>query len=276
MEDFLRLIKTKIAILLSALTLSGCLQIFTTVSVNPDGSGEVEETIYIGKNLLNLFQSISVMFQDSTKTMTAEEIFNRDEIAANGKKLGEGVELTKFENLHSGDLSGYKATFSFGDISKIKIDQNPDNKMPSFGQENETATQNGQISFAFEKGMNSNLKILLPQMQSDEKFAEDVIADDTSFVDQKAIDEFVEMFEGLKVSVQVKINGEIISTDARHVDGGVITLLNFDIKQILKNPDLIKTFKAQKPSNIAELEKFAGLIPGFQIEFNKIVNVTFK
>lgn len=276
MEDFLRLIKTKIAILLSALTFSGCLQIFTTVSVNPDGSGEVEETIYIGKNLLNLFQSISVMFKDSTKTMTAEEIFNRSEIAAGGKKLGEGVELIKFENLISGDLSGYKATFSFDDISKIKIDQNPDNKMPSFGQENETETQNGQIGFAFEKGKNSNLKILLPQMQSDEKLNENVIADDTSFVDQKAIDEFVEMFEGLKVNVQVKINGEIISSDARHIDGNVITLLNFDIKQILKNPDLIKTFKAQKPSNIAELEKFADLIPGFQIEFNKIVNVTFK
>ncbi len=276
MEELLQLIKTKIAILIAAFTLSGCLQIFTTVNVNPDGSGEVEETVLLGKNLLELLQSISVMFQDSTKVMSAEEIFTKEDILKSWEKMGNGTQLKVFENVKEKDLTGYRAVFSFKDISQIKIDQNPDNKMPSFGEENESESQNGGIGFEFHRDEKSHLKILLPEIKSEEKFNTQTVAEDTSVLDQREIDEFVEMFNQLKVSVRIKVNGEIISTNAHHIDGNTITVINFDIKQVFSNPDLIKLFREKKPSNISDMEKFADLIPGFQFEFNNITDVTFK
>lgn len=256
--------------------LSGCLQFFTTISVNPDGSGEIEEKVLFGKNLLDLFQSLSSMFQDSTKEISVNDIFSQEEITKQAEKFGAGTKLTAFEKINSGELSGYSAKFSFTDISKIKIDQNPDSKMPSFGQEENTESKEQTVGFQFEKGKYSNLKIILPNIESNEEFDSSRMAQDSSEFDQKQIDEFVEMFDQLKVSLKIKVNGEIISTNAHHVDGGTITLINFDIKQVLKNPELMKLFREQKPSNISDMEKFADLIPGFQIEFNNIVDVTFK
>ncbi|MCK7522005.1 MAG: hypothetical protein MZV64_32160 [Ignavibacteriales bacterium] len=47
--------------------LSGCIEMHTVVTVKKDGSGLVEENIFIGKEIINMFKEFAAAFADSTQ-----------------------------------------------------------------------------------------------------------------------------------------------------------------------------------------------------------------
>jgi hypothetical protein len=84
------------------------------------------------------------------------------------------------------------------------------------------------------------------------------------------------MFKGLHFDMKVKFNGEIIDTDATHVDDNTITLLKIDFEQLLDDAERLQELNANQPKGLAEVKELLQDVEGMKFEFERIVTVEFE
>ncbi|MCJ7554717.1 MAG: hypothetical protein MUO34_12640, partial [Ignavibacteriaceae bacterium] len=268
--------KLKIFIVLSFLlvTLTGCLQVDTTITLNPDGSGVIEETVLMKSTIIEMIREFASSFdenaeEDEFKFYKVEEQKNK------ASDYGEGVTFLEGTEIIEEDWEGYKVKYSFKDINKLKIDPSPDDKI-NIGDEEEDTDQAEReyITFNFEKGNPSDLKIIFPKPEfKEDKSTETVEADS---VDTGAAEMFKNMFEGMRVSVNLKLNGNITETNASFVNGNTITMMEIDFANILNNEDIITSMEKKNPQSLEEFRELTKDIEGIKIEFQEEVNVKFR
>jgi uncharacterized protein YcfJ len=138
-------------ILLASFSLIGCIQIETKVNVNKDGSGTVEETVLMSNQMVQMLNEFITGF--SSDTVEAEEfnLFNEEDLKERESDLGEGVKMISGSEYKTDDQQGYKVTYSFPDLNKIKIDQSPDSRIPDDASGTEV-TEKSYVTFTFSQG----------------------------------------------------------------------------------------------------------------------------
>lgn len=230
-------------IVISLIALTGCMQVDTLIKVKPDGSGVIEETFLMNKAFV---QQMRTMMEEMAKQMEQQmaeqadqqmpegkkedtpqkekepqkkpesfNIFNEKELKERASDLGEGVTYVSGSKIVTDDYEGYKVIYAFNDIQKIKINQNPGEKVPSGPQPEspDSKTKEEYITFIYTKGKPSELLIKLPA-EKPKKKSEDVPEDQTAAPtdDQQAEAMMAQMkgiFEGMKIAVAVEVEGEI-------------------------------------------------------------------
>jgi hypothetical protein len=115
----------------------GCLQVETTLKVNKDGSGIISEKVLFSKTFVNMMKDFAQAFQDSASTEEFS-MYQEEEIINNAQDYGENVVYVSHDKIDTENWEGYLATYSFDDITKIKISPDPDSKV-DIGEE---ATEN--------------------------------------------------------------------------------------------------------------------------------------
>ena len=140
------------------IVLTGCLQIETTVTVNTDGSGTVERIFMMQKEILAMLASMGSMGEEGESEEF--ELLDEEELKAEAIGMGEGVALVSAETYETETFSGYKAVFSYPDINKLMVNQNPAESVPDGASDGEEAVQE-MITFSFTKGNPATLKINL-------------------------------------------------------------------------------------------------------------------
>jgi hypothetical protein len=186
-----------IAIFLIALTC--CIQVDTLIKVKPNGSGVIEETFLMNKAFV---QQMKAMMEEMAKQMEQQmeqqadqqvsegkkegepqqekesqkkpesfDIFNEKELKERASELGEGVTYLSGSKIVTDDYEGYKAIYAFKDIQKIRINQNPGEKVPSGPQQGspDAKTKKEYITFIYTKGKPAELLIKLPADKPKEK-----------------------------------------------------------------------------------------------------------
>jgi len=138
-------------IVIFSVTLSGCIQIDTSINVKTDGSGTIEETFLIRKDLIQqmkkMVEGIATSLDDASEDggtggviqddvdsgKKAEEFPLFDEVKLREKagQKGEGVTFIGGSKIVTDDYEGYRAVYAFEDISKVKINQNQEENMTS-------------------------------------------------------------------------------------------------------------------------------------------------
>ena len=89
-------------------------------------------------------------------------------------------------------------------------------------------------------------------------------------------EEFLKMMEGMRVDIALEFEGEIVETNATHVEGSRVTLLSVDFGEIVKNKETLEILKKNQPDNIEDFKAFLEKIHGMKIELKKQVSVKFK
>ena len=225
--------KIFLLVLFSAIVFSGCLQVETTVNLNKDGSGTIEEIFLMKNEVINMMKDFAMAF-DSTQTEEFN-IFNETELKEKAANYGEGVKYLSGEKIQMDNYEGFKAVYSFADINKLKINPSPEDKM-----EHEDTAE-------FE---------------------------DTTFTEE-AEQKMIEMFDGMKMSLNLNFMDDIDETDASFVDGSKVTLMEIDFSEIIKNKEVFKKFQGAKPETMEEFKEVVGDIEGIKIEFKEQVTIKF-
>ena len=259
--------------------LSGCLQVNTKVNLNKDGSGTIEETVVMKNAVIEMMKQFAMSF-DSTKSEEFN-MFKEDELKSNASKFGEGVKYIAGEKYSIEGFEGYKVTYAFSDINKIKLSPSPQDKVP-FGDElnePEDTAVDDYLKFNFTKGDPSTLVINFPKPQAKEENEVETDSaitpiEDSTFT-QETEQKMMEMFDGMKMSIYFNFQDGIDETDASFVNGSEVTLMQFDFSEILKNKEVFKNFQNVKPETMEEFKAIVGDIEGIKIEFKDKVTIKF-
>lgn len=257
------------------LLFAGCLQVETTLKVNKDGSGNIDEKVLFSKTFVNMLKDFAEAFQDSASTEEFS-VFSEEEIIADAKDYGENVVYVSYKKIDNENWEGYQATYSFDDITKIKISPSPDSKVDMGDQAAENEQEAEYYFFKFVKGNTPQLIIDRPVIELNEETDENNDSEDSVQSDEEAGEEFVKMMEGMKIDIAVEVEGEIINTNATYVKGSRVTLFQMDFSEMMKNKEGFEEFKKNEPKNIDEMKKYLEKLPGIKLEVEKPVTINFK
>ncbi|HPI15455.1 MAG TPA: hypothetical protein PL135_12665 [Spirochaetota bacterium] len=262
--------KKNIIMAASALALVvGCMDVETRITVNADGTGTIQET----------FLMKSEMAEGMKKGMGAGEeakpdakIYKEQELRDKAASFGRGVSFVSVEDIANATHQGYRTIYSFGDVTKITINQNMKAKS---GQNAGKPALAENIIFRFAKKPSPTLTMIMPEKKGPaEKKAETKPVDDAQMEQQ--LKQMRLIFDGMRFALVVQINGEITKTNAANVNGNAITLYDIEFSKFLDNTEKLKELNAKKPATMEETKALLKDVPGLVIEPAKKVTVSFK
>lgn len=261
--------------------LNGCIEMHNVITVNKDGSGLIEENIFIGKEIINMFKEFAAAFADSTQPQQEFKLFEEEKIKAKTSDYGEGIEFISMENIVTDVKEGYKAIYKFKDLNQVKVNQNPSDEMPLAESKEKTEPANEYVFFKFIKGKPNKIIFKLPdEPKKDEKSGEQTKTDDTTGTnieaDSSDLESMIRFMKDVNAKFEIRVNGKITSTNAMHVDGNMVTLFNIDFAQLISDKDKLEEFKKFNPKSFEEVKKLVSGIPGIKVELNKEVYIEFE
>ncbi len=266
---------TKVVLfLLTAVLFTGCLEVNTTIHLNKDGSGTLEESVLMSSQVVQMISAFAASF-DSTGTDTASfSLFKEDQLIADTAKYGSGVRYVSGKEVKKDGKEGYNVTYAFSNINDLKINQNPNSKIDMEGVEFEEDTAHEFLHFNFNPGEPSELTIRLPSM-NDQDVSNEVSTQEDTASSTEGMDELLKLMKDMRISLTLDVNGTITQTNASYVNGSSVTLFDINFNDLLDNPEKLKMFKQQNPKNLEEIKKIVENLPGVKVELNNPVNIKF-
>ena len=268
----IKILKLLVVVFISFL-LSGCIEIQTKVNINKDGSGTVEETVLMSNEMIQMLNEFMSGFASDSIQQEDFKLYNEEDLKKRETELGEGVKLVSGSEIKTESKEGYRVVYSFADLNKLKIDQNPASRVPDDTSEVEVEDKN-YITFSFNKGDTPELKINMPPAQKDEK--EDEIKAEEDSLNDGDMSEMKFLLKDLSISMIIKVDGEITETNADYVQDSEVTLINLNFGELLENPQKFNELKKIHPENPKELKELMKDIPGIKIETNDPVVIKFR
>ena len=274
--------------ILMAIFFLGCIESETVITIKPDGSGTLQETFLMSKvasrQMASMFGSMTEETGDDTiatiGSVSGFDFYKEDELREKAKNMGEGVEFVSGKPFETDKAEGFKVTYSFQDINNLIINQNPGECVPSAGETSKKNVVKENVTFKFSRGKVSTLTIKSPRSKDDEaqkdKSTTDPVKNSAADMPEAGLEQVKQMFDGMRVAMIVKIDGNIIKTNATHVDGNRITVMDMDFGKLLEAPEAFKKFAQINPKTVEDAKKLVKNVPGIKVDLNEKIEVRFK
>ena len=279
------------------LGLVGCLQVDTLIKVKPDGSGSIEETFMMSKEVVQLMQEMAGQMMgglavpetgqpskqpEKQQTKQSFDIFDEAKLKQEANAKGEGITYVSGEKISTDTFEGYKAVYAFADINQLKLNQNPSSSVPSGPSGSSSEDKEEYVTFAFTKGRPATLIVRLSDETSDEKH--DVVkpadAPKPSPADNQQSEvmlaQMKKMFKDMKIAMAIEVQGAVVQTNATHREGSRITMMELDFGKLLQMPEKLVQFSQMQPETLEDAKKFMKDLPGIKAEMNKEVTIKFE
>jgi hypothetical protein len=269
---------------------AGCIETVTLVKIKADGSGTLEQTVLMSKaareQMRMMMQSMSEGLGGKAGGFDEQALamLKTDELVATAAKLGKGVTFVSADTVETDKAEGYRAVYAFDDINQLRINQNPGENVPSSpGQESEAETE--LVTFAFRKGKTPSLTVRRPRSgRPDGRGSEGrdtatggTVLDEGEELDvDKAIEQAKQMFEGMRVAMVIEVDGAIVETNATHVSGNRVTLMDLDFEKLLGAPEHLEKFAKANPATVEGAKRLVEGVPGMKVDLHPEVVVRFK
>ncbi|MBW1744518.1 MAG: hypothetical protein JRJ47_13985 [Deltaproteobacteria bacterium] len=257
-------------IVLMLLSLVGCLQVDSVIKVKSDGSGTIEETVMMSKEMVQMMNGMmqqmmegmtegmeetgkepSAKQPEQKQAMESFNLFDEAKLKQEAGDMGEGVTYVTGKAISTDTFEGYNVVYAFVDINKLKFNQNPSDNVPSDPSQSGSEEEEEYITFHFTKGKPATLSVKLPEEDREKKddAAKPAETPEQSAAEQEqaamVLAQMKSMFKGMKIVMAIEVEGAVVETNATHVDGSRITLFMKDL-------------------------------PGIKAEMNKEVTIRFK
>jgi len=275
------------------LGLIGCIQVDTLIKVKPDGSGTVKETFMMSKETVQMMKGMTEQMMEGMaepgeetsakkpEQKKAEEsfsLFDEAKLKQEVGNMGEGVTYVSGKALSTEGFEGYEAVFAFTDINKLKLNQNPSDNVPSDSSQNGSEEEE-HVTFRFTKGKPATLSLKLPEEEPEKKDEVAKSAEPSPEEQQEAamvLQQMKSMFKGMKIAMAIEVEGAVVETNATHVDGSRITIMELDFGKLLEMPEKLAQFSELQPESVEDAKEFMKDIPGFKVDMNKELTIKFK
>jgi hypothetical protein len=264
-----------------AIGFSGCIQDEKVVKLKPDGSGTFEETFVIGvqalaqiKQLSEGFGALGKSFGKAGGASSAFKVLDEGKLRDAAEKLGDGVKFVSAKAVTSEAGEGYSVIYSFSDINKLRLDQNPADNLPAAASALQMHKgKKESIKFDFKKGAPALLTVKMPTPKdSDLKDRPQI----PSGQGDMAATMMQQMFKDMKVSVAIEVEGRISESNAEYQDASRVTLVEMDFNKVLSDPEKFKSLLAAQPKTIEEAKALVKGVDGMKAETQPTVSVKFE
>jgi hypothetical protein len=252
---------------LVAALVSGCMEADTTVFVKADGSGTLTQEIFFGAGMMQMMGGMMGGQPGAAQGTTSIPI-DPEEFKAKAPSLGEGVTFLKAEEVNANGKSGIRILYTFTDIRKLKVSESPD--MPG--------AMGGMMG-----GQGQKASTLIVKMPQPEKKVDPTIEiPDSPDLPPEQMAMMKQMFDGFRIRLIVKVNGEIKKTNASHVSKGKsgkrnqVTLMDMDMGKIMSDEKYMKKLSSMGNSqDMAKAKELMKDIPGLKFETEEFVKISF-
>jgi hypothetical protein len=252
--------------------LAGCIKSKTVVTVQKDGSGTVEETVY--------FKELGFPMAGAKSPSPAEQLpLARAQAAQTAKSMGEGVTVQTVEQVAPRDgWKGMRIVYGFRDVSKIGVPT-----MPQVGLGGVQAQQGKgeEVRFEFTAEPTPKLTIVNPPMTPPAEAGQPMAGqDEQSQAMAKAM--MAQFLDGMMMEFQVKVGGKITQTNATYVSASreVVGLARMDLGALAKDPEALNKMMSMGQATARdEVEKQLQdprLARHVKVETKEQVEVTFE
>ncbi len=263
-----------IVLLVISLALMGCFESLILLRVNKDGSGTIEETVVISDAFMELMKSFG---GQEPEEQEEEDLVDEEQLTKKAGSMGEGVRFVSAETVKTDRGAGYKAIYSFSDINKVRINQNPGENVtaPSMGGEEEQPVEEW-LRFNFTGGSTATLEILYPQdvdVEQEEESSEGEVDMDSN---PEMMEMMRQLYQDMHIGIAVEVDGRITDTNASYVDGSTVTLMDVDFAKILEDEEKFKELLSANPNTIEEMKELVQDNPGIKVEIQENIQIRFK
>ncbi len=245
---------------------SGCLRSTTTIDLKPDGSGTILQETGVSSQTIAMLKGFTAS-QAGAKDQP--ELFSEEQARKGAEAMG--VTFVSGEPFKTEGLEGYRARYRFDDITKVRV------SMEQGAGGMTGASQQPPFAFALEQGASaSTLTIQMPEQAPGANGLPGLpgagaggSAEEKAQAAQ-ALGLMKSMMQGLFVDVSMNIDGRIIKSNAPHVEGSKVTLLQIDFDKLLADEAAL-----QKLQGASDLKALAN-VPGLKIAAEPKVTIVFS
>jgi hypothetical protein len=273
------------------------LQVDTLIKVKPDGSGTIEETFMMSKEVVQLMKEMAEQIMEGLaepetgppskqpkqkQAKQSFDLFDEAKLKQEADARGEGITYVSGKKISTDTFEGYKAIYAFADINQLKLNQNPSNSVPSGPGGSGSENKQEYVTFRFTKGRPATLIVRLSDEKPDENddAAKSAEAPKLSPADNQRSEmmlaQMKKMFKDMKIAMAIEVQGAVVQTNATHREGSRITMMELDFGKLLQMPEKLVQFSQIQPETLEDAKKFMKDLPGIKAEMNREVTIKFK
>lgn len=280
----MRMLRVVAALGLAAVT-AGCFSVDSTIKVRPDGTGTIEQTMLVNSSAMSM---VSMMGQgqqgaEAAKAPTPEMMFSEEKLKEEASKLGEGVTYVSSTPFAEGEMKGVKAVFAFTDFNKLKLSASP----PDIGGESggiKSTSSGSTLDMRLARQGSSSLITLdmfnrkaTPPPAATTPAPASEGNNPIGDMPKEMLGMLAPMFKDMRVAVSVEPVGELVRTNATHVDGKKITVLDIAFGELFANPaSFEKMEKLGKDPTLDQIRTALAGVKGIKINEVETLEIEFK
>jgi hypothetical protein len=194
-------------------------------------------------------------------------------------RMGEGVTFVAATPLKEADgFEGSRATFAFTDIRKVRVDQDPNLSGSATGGFATPPKEGSPVTFDFARdGATSTLTITLHDKPKSGAAPSAGPTGGPDMTNPQMLETMKAMFKGFRVGIDIEVAGTLVKTNADHVTGPRVTLLEMDVEKLLQ--DESKLAQVQKmlgpDASVSELKPYLKDVKGLKVN-DPVVTIQFR
>ena len=251
-----------------AVALSGCFHVSSVISVRPDGSATVRDSVAFSGFL-------ALAMAEAQESGEGPGLFDRDQAEARARELGAGVRLDRFELLDA----GYVAVYAAPDIRAVRYSA-PDLESDSDDDPESPPDPDVELRFLFETGDPATLRVLVQKPPLAKRAAsgsggEGEGAEDDGPNVEGLLSGLGSTFGDARMVVSLRVEGEVVETTAAYADGSEVTLFDLPFSALFENADVLARIGREAPSGSAAYELLDGM-EGVRVQQPGTVRVRFR
>jgi hypothetical protein len=263
-----------VIVIVFAIFASACINSGTLVKVKPDGSGTIEQTMLVNAAALKGLMS-GMGGQAQVKELPGG--LNEADFKRTAERMG--VRPVSHTPLKEGGFEGSKSVFAFDDITKVRVDQDPQMSGSSTGTFAKPPSSNSPIKFAFARqDGNSVLTVTVDEKAVAPGAKSEAGSKPTIEKMDPAMMQMIKtMFQGFKVLIDLEVEGKIVKTNADYVNGSRVTLLELDMATLFENEAALTALQSKvgPGASLADVRPYLKDVKGVKIN-DPVVTIEFR
>jgi hypothetical protein len=275
----MRMVKMAVVALVASWA-AGCISLDSVIKIKPDGSGTMEQTMLVNAASMSMMSMMGGgESKDAKPKLDPATMFSREKLVAEAANLGEGVTFVSSEPAAQGEMKGVKAIYAFTDFNKLKVST----ALPDLEDGGTSLKGKGDpLPIRFTRsGASSILTMnMLEQLtKTDAKSAGtgEAKAGEKPEMPKEMMAMLAPMFKDMRVAIAVEPVGTLVRTNATHVQGKRVTLLDVAFGELLADPAGLE--RMEKLGNNPSLTEIRGALKGMKgIKINDVdkLEIEFK
>lgn len=260
-------------------SLTGCIEMHTSVNVRKDGSGTIVQKMLFTGMLGSMLDAAKPDEGSKRHANPIDDMQDAANLKNTAAEFGPDVVVESVRRIDTDQQKGVEIHMAFPDIDNVRIGQSmtPGRFMNSdslsSGRDSvDVMKKKPWYAFRMDRGHGSRLTIFKTEqvLSSD---GQSLGLPKSTEKERKMALEFMKPFmKGMKVVFEINVEGQVVESNATYRKGSRITLVDLDFDRILASPNAMMNLNGL--SDFEAKRKF-GKLPGFRIETRSPMTIGF-